>query len=694
MTTAELPGWDRLRHGGLLLDTARLRRIAAYAPKPLAPYHAEVLRRLLAGLTSKSDTDSTAFITFVLEIVCGFGAGHGSWLRGTQIGTEWSRRVVTGESVRPRQLWQGDHGAILPVFIDDEPRLGMGRGRRSMSLALQWLRAGTERLALLTNGRQWRLLFAGLDFEAWCEWDVDLWLEEGALGGQVHALRTLVAPTQFTPPSASAASPLLDAILDSRKGQSELSAALGERVREAVELLVQAHSTPLAEQCADVDPAEIYRAAVRVVMRMVVVLFAESRDLLPRDNALYHSTYGLGGMLSTLERTAARGGLRLRRQYTAWPRVLALFKLVHEGSHHPALPVPAYGGDLFEPAATNATLGVDRALVVFERACFDRELVSDHDALTLLERLTRTRVKVRQGRTATWVSAPVDFSDLSSEYIGILYEGLLDFELRTAPAGDPVIFLSVGNQPALPLSRLEAMTDAGLVELLEAMKDTSKASDDTESARDEPETAADPVSAEAASVGDDEVAEEEAAEGEPAASDVAALADARLLTRSRAELWARRAAVAGGLVPKLRGAVAPEKRAAHESAVARKAKQLVTRVVLPGERFLVRWGGNTKGLRQFLYTSWDWPSRWCSARCGRLAYDPPTSAAGMRLTSMLPRRHWTPKRPEDILALSVCDPACGSGTFPVGALRFLTDALYASLHHTMVAFRCLAIRRS
>ena len=249
MSAAELPGWDRLRHGGLLLDTARLRRVATQSPKQLAPYHAEVLRRLLAGLTSKSEADSSAFITFVLEIVCGFGTGHGSWLRGTQIGAEWSRRAVTGESVRPRQLWQGDNGAILPVFIDDEPRLGVGRGRRSMSLALQWLRAGTERLALLTNGRQWRLLFAGLDFEAWCEWDIDLWLEEGAIGAQVHALRTLVAPAQFTPAGVGALSPLLDAILDSRKGQSELSAALGERVREAVELLVQAHSTPLAEQC-------------------------------------------------------------------------------------------------------------------------------------------------------------------------------------------------------------------------------------------------------------------------------------------------------------------------------------------------------------------------------------------------------------------------------------------------------------
>ena len=49
--------------------------------------------------------------------------------------------------------------------------------------------------------------------------------------------------------------------------------------------------------------------------------------------------------------------------------------------------------------------------------------------------------------------------------------------------------------------------------------------------------------------------------------------------------------------------------------------------------------------------------------------------------SMRRPRQWSPRTPEEILALKVCDPACGSGTFPVAALRFLTDALYASLHH-------------
>ena len=117
-----------------------------------------------------------------------------------------------------------------------------------------------------------------------------------------------------------------------------------------------------------VDPAEIYRAAVRVVMRMVVVLFAESRELLPRDNALYHGAYGLTGLLEELEKAAARGGSRLARSWSAWPRVLALFRLVHQGSHHPALPVPAYGGELFAPGDPDAADGLSRALAVFETA--------------------------------------------------------------------------------------------------------------------------------------------------------------------------------------------------------------------------------------------------------------------------------------------------------------------------------------
>lgn len=683
MNGAALPGWDRLRHGGLLLDAQRLQAVAQLEPPPLSTHHEQELRRAAAAALA-GDGDAGTFVAFVLEKVCGFVAGQGAWLRGPNVGAEWSRRTPTGESVKPRHLWRGEHGALLPVFVDTERQIGVGRGRRAASQVVQWLRAGGERLALLTNGRQWRLIFAGLDFDAWCEWDVDLWFEEGELSSQVLALRTLLSPRAWTPPAADQPAPLLAAVLDSRKGQAELSAALGERVREAVELLVQAHGEVLRERCADVAPADIYRAAVRVVMRVVVVLFAESRDLLPRDNALYHAAYGVGGLIDELEKVAARGGNRLARSWSAWPRLLALFRLVHEGSHHPALPVPAYGGELFAPAAASGPDGLSRALHVFETAAFDpnRSVFSDRELRGVLERVSRTRVKLRQGRGSTWVTTPVDFSDLSSEYIGILYEGLLDFELKTAPGGDPVVFLAVGNQPALPLSRLETMDDQALANLLEKMKDTSSAGEGGEEGEDaeggeggEETEAADDADVEA----DDQEAEPEDATEDPDAAATADATDQRHLTRTRAETWARRAVEVGRLTPRPRGALTPERRRAWDEAVSRKARQLVVRVVLPGEWYLVRWGGTRKGSGTF-YTRPGLAVPTVQRTLRPLAWVPPTTSDGTP-DADAPARDWVPKRPEEILALEVCDPACGSGTFPVAALRYLTDALYASVHH-------------
>ena len=104
-----------------------------------------------------------------------------------------------------------------------------------------------------TNGRQWRLVLAGLDYDAWCEWDLDLWFEEGGLSPQVTVLRTLLRPELWTPAAEDAAPPLLQAIRDTRKGQAELSEVLGERVREAVEVLIRGHGEALSAlvECAN-----------------------------------------------------------------------------------------------------------------------------------------------------------------------------------------------------------------------------------------------------------------------------------------------------------------------------------------------------------------------------------------------------------------------------------------------------------
>ena len=708
---ASLPGWDRLRHGGLLLDGTRLAALARHAPATFDAWTEQQLRQR-AGAMLDGGAEASSFVAFVLEQICGLDASTGAWTRGNHVAPAWGRRAVTGETVKPRQLWQGRHGARLPVFLDDGRQLGIGRSRRTVSRVLGWLRAGGDHLALVTNGRQWRLVFAGLDYDAWCEWDLELWFEEGELSPQVTALRTLLQGPLWTPEAEDAGPPLLQAIRDTRKGQAELSEVLGERVREAVEILIHAHGDALSSfgetddiqeyveylaedagaPAPDADevrgmfgasPAEIYRGACRVAMRLVVILFAESRDLLPRNNPFYHESYGLHGLLERLERAAARGR-NLAGSFGAWPRVLALFALVREGSHHPDLPVTAYGGDLFAPGAVEADDGVSRALRVYEQASFAGEVMPDRDVYEMLKLLTRTTIRIRQGKSSVRAAAPVDFSDLSSEYIGILYEGLLDYELKTAPAGDPVIFLSVGDQPALPLSRLEAMDDRALRTLFEKLKEKSGA------AADLPEKE---VTAPDASEPEEDTAGAAAAEDESLLADpedagltedgpperAAVAPDERQRNRTRAEAWARRAVQAARLLKKPRGRDTPERRLAFESRLAAKARQLVARVVLPGEWYLVRWGGTRKGSGSF-YTRPGLAVPTVQRTLRPLAYDPPAGADGKPDADAPPAR-WTPKPPERILDLTVCDPACGSGTFPLAALRFLTDALYAALQH-------------
>ena len=693
MSTAPsvVSGWERLRHGGLLFDGTRLEQLSQFVPSALDGYAEGQLRQRANAILDGSG-DQARFVAFVLEGVCGLNGSTGNWTRGSSVASAWGRRAITGETVKPRHLWKGRRGALLPVFVDGGTRLGIGRGRRVVSQVLGWLRAGNDHLALLTNGRQWRLLFAGLDYDAWCEWDLELWFDEGELAPQVAALRTLLNPELWTPESKGAPSRLLQAIRDTRRGQAELSEVLGERVREAVEVLIQAHgealhalthqsdvdsagygefladyagvaqdevSSDLRDVSGGATPEEIYRAACRVAMRLVVILFAESRELLPRDNPLYDGSYGLNGLFDQLE----RDGGTLSDSFAAWPRILALFRLVRDGSHHPALPVHAYGGELFAAGDEHAPDGVSRALAVFEQACLENQLLSDHDVREMVRRITRTTIRVRQGRGGVRTVVPVDFSDLSSEYLGILYEGLLDYELKTAPSNDPVVFLSVGDQPALPLSRLEAMNDAALKALFESLTKTKPADqndvEEEETEEHEPEL--------------------DISETDTSAHESDSDTDARHRDRTRAEIWARRAAQVAGLVRKRRGQETPERRLANEQALADASRRLVARMILPGEWYLVRWGGTRKGSGSF-YTRPGLAIPTVQRTLRPLAYDPPAGADGKPDTSA-PQARWTPKSPEQILDLTVCDPACGSGTFPLAALRFLTEALYASLQH-------------
>jgi hypothetical protein len=673
--------WAALRHEGLLLDESRLRQLFPNAPERLNSWQAGHLRKALVSFqaTAEDTATRTALITCLLEDTIGLSEKcGGTWQRGSAVPADLSHRSVTGENLKPSHFWTHPGSTPLPVFTSPDTRLGVGKGKRSAARVIEWMRATQHRLALLTNGHQWRLIYAHGDSSAWCESDSTQWFIEGQPAGQLDALRLLLDPralTAATPDPEKPASPLLTAIEASRRGQSELSAVLGERVRIAVEKLIASHGP--AFLAMDDAPArqDIYVAACRCVLRMVFTLFAEARDLLPRSNPIYWQSYSLGGLLEQLLRVGAGSGReRLRHRFSAWPRLVALGRLVHAGSPHEALPLLPYGGELFAPGNAASVDGISRALAVFESACFDsdHQIMPDSEVLEVLTLLTRTQMAIRQGRGKTTVTVPVDFSDLSSEYIGILYEGLLDYELRCVSEDEgAVVFLALGNEPALPLSRLEPLDDDDLKDLIKAFKKSNKAPAGEE-AGDEEETEEEPDeetedSSDASDPSDDDETSDESEETE-AEPEPETAQSTREEARRRALAWAAKAVDVGGMVPKLKGSKSADAVAARTAKIEAMARGFIRRLILPGEWYLVRWGGTRKGSGSF-YTRPGLASPTIRRTLEPLAYE--RNARGQLI----------PRSPEKILALKTCDPACGSGTFPVGAVRYLTEALFQSVFH-------------
>lgn len=262
-------------------------------------------------------------------------------------------------------------------------------------------------------------------------------------------------------------------------------------------------------------------------------------------------------------------------------------------------------------------------------------------------------MKVKQGKTSIYVPVPVDFSDLSSEYIGILYEGLLDFELKKASENEPMIFLNVGNQPILPLERLEQMDDSALSSLIQKFKKDTKSKGDEEEPEEEIIEDEESILEE---VLETVIPDEEIDENDELGK-----------VKKRAIEWAKKAVEMAKFVPK------PKKKDKDAQEIYNKnllntAKGLIAKIVMPGEWYLVRWGGTRKGSGTF-YTRPQLVVPLVKRTLSDLVYE--QSEDNLLI----------PKTPEEILNLKVCEPSMGSGSFLVASLRFLTNALFESLHY-------------
>lgn len=686
--------WNDLRHGGLLISPALLEENFPEGPLEPSFFAYSRLRdrytTFAAWLekqqaTSRGDAEPLHnWLDCVLEEFLGH---EKCWHKGPNVPASFSLSNVLGERLRPNRVFYLDKEKTRPgfvVWVDRSKRVGIGKGRTTHSKLLEFLRAAGLKLGLLTNGSKFRLCYAGMDHDAWAEWDAESWFEEGELRRQLAGFSLLLGASGCEPRHGTEF-PLLASVEASRSRQGELSTVLGEQVRQAVErllsevdravrrnpgLLDMVRKTPEGREIPQKRMLEaLYQAGTRIVMRLVVILYAEARGLLPRTLDSYNASYGLEGLFEHLRRAMAHEGFQaLAERHAAWPRLLSLFQLIHDGSPHSALTVQSYGGLLFRRGRVESPDPVLRALALLQDSQVE---VTDATVLKLLELLKIGKIKIRRGRSATWASGPVDFSDLRTEYIGIMYEGLLDYELKATD--QTMVFLNLGQQPILPLEILENMPDANLRDLLSKFGKerasgpaVSEESEEAEEESEEPEAEQEPADAEDVEAAEEPYPSEEDAEVLEAVADGAevygqAEGEKR---RERAHQWALRAVEIAGLVKKPRGKKVNLYRYEKDREAA--AQRLIARVLDQGEFYLARWGGTRKGSGTF-YTKPGLAVPTVHRTLEPLVYT--KGDDGKKL----------PRKPEEILALKVCDPACGSASFLVAALNYLTEGLYQSL---------------
>jgi len=688
--------WSRLRHQGLLLSPVVMldeHRPFRHQPEP-APFHKtarlrDAYTRFVSTAEARQDEtelEQSAILAWTDALLEDY-VGHGQLRLAKQHNIPENLTAVVrigtrSDTIRPhRVVFADDEGKTpaLLVMADTSHIVGRGRGRTVYSRFLELLRGTGHRLGLLTNGHQFRLVYAGLDFESWCEWESDRWFDDSEGTEELNGLRQLLSPDALKP-IKEGPSGLLDAVEESRKRQADLSSVLRENVRQAVELLLdEVSSTNRTEKnlfaslvaasserpLTDAEAHEaLLQATVRVVMRLVVCLFAESRGLLPGNehSPIYAQAYGVRSLYELLEEaTRNEGGTHgLLNRNMAWPRLMALFRLIYGGSAHGAFPMRAYGGVLFRPGNDKSEEAVARALHILEHGVG----VCDATIHAVLRKLLRGLLPVIKGRSKTFVEGPVDYTDLRTEFIGLIYEGLLDYRLkRTDEKIGPQVFLNLGREPVLPLSRLEEMLASdkkGLKDLLTTLRKEKVTASDAAEEEAEEEEAEEPDDAEEAAPMEEPVVEAETSdqkEGRRAVDYLDAVESAKC--------WAREAVKLAALIGKQGKR---ETDSEYQTRIEAEANRLITRVVATGEFYLVRAGNTRKGTGTF-YTRPQLAVPTVHRTLEPLCYDRAEDGT------------LVPKEPEFILGLKVCDSACGSASFLVAALHYMTDALYKSLCH-------------
>ena len=271
---------------------------------------------------------------------------------------------------------------------------------------------GRIRWGILTNGRIWRLYDRRALPRASGYHEVDL---EDALhaGGNAHSLRTfrlLFGRPAFSPQHGAQTSFLEDAIAEGRRYEEQVANDLSGIVFAKIyPALVRA----LAEESrAELD--DVRQAALIFLYRLLFLLYAEDRDLLPVNDSRYDD-YGLRkSVRDDVDKRTAAGDTFSGFASHYYDHISTLCRQIDKGD--PTIGLPPYNGGLFARQAA---------------PILEQVRLSDAVLAPIIHNLSHTEGE--SGRRY------VNYRDMTVQQLGSIYERLLEREPARTPDGQIVV---------------------------------------------------------------------------------------------------------------------------------------------------------------------------------------------------------------------------------------------------------------
>jgi hypothetical protein len=269
---------------------------------------------------------------------------------------------------------------------------------------------------LLFNGISLRAIDAGRTYaRRYVEFDLDLAVDDAR---STAAFWSLLRAEQLSGNSELVQTPLHAIIAASDRHAARVCRSLRDGVLSASTDVLTALVPRAGRRASTTSPEEAFEQALTIVYRMLFLLFAEARGLVPIWHPVYRQSYSLEALRDAAERGSEAIGL--------WDALRAIGRLAHLGCVAGDLRVTPFNGRLFAPARTPLA---------------DRGDLDDAAAARSVLALSTRPSADGAGRER------IAYRDLGVEQLGAVYETLLDYTPRIdrRPRRPPVVSLHSGS---------------------------------------------------------------------------------------------------------------------------------------------------------------------------------------------------------------------------------------------------------